>query len=133
MLDMITSKVYQGIIVVLLLVVIAMGINTWLDNNKIGKLTTDLGKVQKELKDEQGKLVLSRANEQVLIAGINSQNKEVEALRIDLDKAKKQYRVEEKRIYETIFSERVVLKDLNDSEDWNNTKRIVNEIINLKL
>lgn len=133
MLNMITDKVYQGIIVGLLLVVITMGINTWLDSSKIAKLTTDLGKVQKELKDEQGKLVLSQANEQVLIAGINSQNKEVEALHIDLEKAKKQYRVEEKKIYETIFSERVVLKDLNDSEDWNNTKRIVNEIINLKL
>jgi hypothetical protein len=133
MLNTITSKVYQATIVGLLLVIVGMGVNTWLDSQTITTLGTDVSALKKELKEEQGKLVLSRANEQVLTASVNSQNKEVEGLRIDLDKAKKQYRIEEKRIYETIYSERVVLKDLNDSEDWNNTKRIVDEIINLKL
>lgn len=133
MLNMITDKIYQGVIVGLLLVIAGMGVNTWLDSRTIATLGTDVSDLKKELKEEQGKLVLSQANEQVLLASVNSQNKEVEGLRIDLDKAKRQYRVEEKRIYETIYSERVVLKDLNDSEDWNNTKRIVDEIINLKL
>lgn len=133
MFDAIASKVYQGIIVGLLLVIIAMGVNTWLDSRTISTLNDGVVCLKKELKEEQGKLVLSQANEYVLQTSINSQNREVEELRTDLDKAKKQYRVEEKRIYQTIFSERVVLKDLNASEDWNNTKRIVDEIINLKL
>lgn len=132
MFNMITNKVYQGIIIGLVLVIAAMGINTWLDNKTITALNKSLVALEKDIKEEQAKLAASLVNEYTLQTSLNAQNIEVEGLRIDLDKAKKQYRIEEKRIYETIFAERVVLKDLNDSEDWDNTKRIVNEIINLK-
>ena len=133
MLNMISIKMYKSITIWLLVVIIAMGVGMWLDSKTILGLNHDIEGLKKEQKESHGRLVLSQANERVLAAHINSQNKEVEALRINLDMSKKQYRVKEKRIYETIFSERVVLKDLTDAEDCNNTKRIVDEIINLKL
>lgn len=131
MLSLITDKMYVVFTWLLLFVVLGLGLKVTVMNGTIESLEADKAELTRDMQVQAGSLALATANEALLHMSINTQNERIVGMQIDLDKAKKQYRVEEKRIYETIYSERLVLKDLNASEDCNNTKRIADEIIDL--
>jgi hypothetical protein len=131
MLSLITDKMYMIIIGVLLVGMIAMGIKLALMDATIEDLEDEKTEMITDIRQLHSSLALSGANETLLRVSLDAQNKQITTMQIDLDKAKIQYRVKEKKIYETIYTERVVLKDLNESEDCTQSKRITNEIINL--
>lgn len=131
MLNLLTDKMYMGAIGVLLVALTGLGVKLVLMDATISDLEDDKVELTRDMQVQAGSLALANANEALLRMSIKSMNDRTASMQIDLDKAKKQYHVEEKRVYETIYSERIVLKDFNSSEDCNQTKRVVNEIINL--
>jgi hypothetical protein len=108
-----------------------MGYAIWNLDSEIEELTDSKIDLMEELHKTTLSLSLATANGTLLRMSISAQNKQITELKVDVERASKQYKIEEKRIYETIYSERTVLKDLNASEDCNQSKRIADEIINL--
>jgi len=127
-----SNKVAEIVIGLLLSVVIWLSYSLWESTNEVETLENDKVELTRELAVSKSSLALSTANEILLKLSIESQNMQINSLKVDLDKASKQYKIQEKKVYEIINTERVVLKDLNESEDCIQTKRIVNEIINLR-
>jgi hypothetical protein len=125
------NKLLEITIGILLLVVLWMGYAIWNLDSEIEELTDSKIDLMEELHKTTRSLSLATANETLLRMSISAQNKQITELKVDVERASKQYKIEEKRIYETIYSERTVLKDLNASEDCNQSKRIADEIINL--
>jgi hypothetical protein len=125
------NKLLEITIGILLLVVLWMGYAIWNLDSEIEELTDSKIDLMEELHKTTLSLSLATANGTLLRMSISAQNKQITELKVDVERASKQYKIEEKRIYETIYSERAVLKDLNASEDCNQSKRIADEIINL--
>lgn len=127
----ITDKVYQLIILALVGVIMGLSLKWYMLSSDNYSKQESITKLEKEKQDLVSSNAVKEANNNTLRASIKGRNDEIERLNIDLKKSQESYKVIEKLVVKEIERERIVLRDINDSEDWKQTKRIVHEITEL--
>ena len=85
--------------------------------------------LEKKRDDLLGKVALSEANNETLRGSIATQNAKIAQLSVDLAAAEADYKVKEVYITKTIEKERLVVRDLNETEDYRHAWKVANEII----
>ena len=121
-----TTKVWQIIAVVLSAIIVALSLYTYF---KVSSQSHSMQALEKKRDDLLGKVALSEANNETLRGSIATQNAKIDQLAIDLAIAEEQYKIKEVYITKTIEKERLIVRDLNETEDYQHAKRIANEII----
>lgn len=122
----ITTKIWQIIAVVLSAIIVALSLYTYF---KVSSQNRSIQVLEKKRDDLLGNVALSEANNETLRGSIATQNAKIDQLAIDLAIAEEQYKIKEVYITKTIEKERLIVRDLNETEDYQHAKRIANEII----
>lgn len=121
-----TTKIWQIIAVALSAIILALSVYSYF---KISSQNHSIHVLEKKRDDLLGKVALSEANNETLRGSIATQNAKIDQLSIDLALAEEQYKIKEVYITKTIEKERLVVRDLNETQDYLEAKRIANEII----
>lgn len=121
-----TTKVWQIIAVALSAIIVALSVYSYF---KISYQSHSIQVLEKKRDDLLGKVALSEANNETLRGSISTQNAKINQLSIDLAAAEAEYKIKEVYITKTIEKERLVVRDLNETQDYIEAKRIANEII----
>ena len=122
----ITTKIWQTIAVVLCAIIVALSLYAYF---KVTSQNHIIRELEKKRDDLFGKVALSEANNETLRGSIAIQNAKIDQLSIDLEAAEADYKIKEVYITKTIEKERLVVRDLNETEDYKHAKGIANEII----
>ena len=124
--QMITTKMWQTIAVALIAMLVALGVYSYF---KISSQNHSIQVLEDKRDDLLGKMALADANNETLRGSISVQNAKIDQLTLDLAAAEADYKVKEVFITKTIEKERLVVRDLNETQDYIEAKRIANEII----
>lgn len=127
----VTDKIYQIAIAILIAAFLALGFKYYLVTLDIDSKQETIEKLENEKSGLISSVAIKEANRVSLSASLSVQSSRVRELEVKVAEAGKHYKIVERAVIKTIDREREVLRDINDSEDWNNTKRIIHEIITL--
>ena len=122
----ITTKIWQTIAVALSAILVALSLYTYF---KVSSQNHSIQVLEKKRDDLLGKVALSEANNESLRGSIATQSAKIDQLSIDLAAAEANYKIKEVYITKTIEKERLVVRDLNETEDYKHAWRVANEII----
>ena len=121
-----TNSIWQYIALALSAIIVALSLYTYF---KVSSQNHSMQLLEGKRDELLGKVALSEANNETLRGSIATQNAKIDQLSIDLAAAEEQYKIKEVYITKTIEKERLVVRDLNETEDYKHAKRIANEII----
>ncbi len=121
-----TTKIWQIIAVALSAIIVALSLYTYF---KISSQNHSIQVLENKRDDLLGKVAISEANNKTLRGSISTQNAKIDQLAIDLAIAEANYKIKEVYITKTIEKERLMVRDLNETEDYKHAWRIANEII----
>lgn len=124
----ITTKIWQTIAAVLGAIIVALSLYAYF---KVNSKNHSIQELEKKRDDLFGKVALSEANNQALRGSIAIQNAKIDQLSIDLAAAEADYKIKEVYITKTIEKERLIVRDLNETQDCIEAKRISQEIIDI--
>ena len=119
-------KAWQTIAVALSAILVALSLYTYF---KVSSQNHSIQVLEKKRDDLLGKVALSEANNESLRGSIATQSAKIDQLSIDLAAAEANYKIKEVYITKTIEKERLVVRDLNETEDYKHAWRVANEII----
>lgn len=122
----ITTKIWQIIAVALSAILVALSLYTYF---KVNSQNHSIQVLEKKRDHLLAKVALSEANNETLRGSIATQNAKIAQLSVDLAAAEADYKVKDVYITKTIEKERLVVRDLNETEDYEHAWRIANEII----
>ena len=119
-------EAWQTIAVALSAILVALSLYTYF---KVSSQNHSIQVLEKKRDDLLGKVALSEANNESLRGSIATQSAKIDQLSIDLAAAEANYKIKEVYITKTIEKERLVVRDLNETEDYKHAWRVANEII----
>lgn len=127
----VTNKIYQLIIAALIGAMLIAGIKIYVQKIEISQKAQTISERDESIKELVASVAVQKANNTSLSGAVKEQGAKIKSLEVDIAAAKRDYKIVERAVTKTIDRERIILRDINDSEDWNNTKRIIHEIIAL--